>query len=295
MRAFYSRNKSVLLHFFGFFLSIAASFMVLWRLSKVDLFDFFNILYQLVSVTSLTAIIVLIFTTIILFVENKKNRKALNQIRKIDAAHFEIAENNRDELKADIHEIKGLVKNMNLTLKVRVFNHIALQDKLILVLQSINYNRDKAKNAIFISFFEKVVKKVSLFVRTLKKDEKRFDYEAKKDLIQELENLCLYEDIDFDLNSFLELSKTLMNEYSEVKKDYPQMNSADIISDKFKILVEATYEDYTHFHSMILASDVNVVTRLIKQYKEKLIFETDPTRTEQMRKEIERLQNIQIN
>jgi hypothetical protein len=191
------------------------------------------------------AILLLVFTTVILFVENKKNRQELRHIRSIDNAHFQIAERNRDELKEDIYELKGLIKNLYYTVKAKVVNHLELQEKLIIVLQSINYKKNKAKEAEFRAFFEKIIQKTTNVVRKLKDDQKRFDFVAKRNLLSEYENILISEAFSINHASFLDLARVMFSEYTEEKNANPKKDSADIIADKFKIFAEAIYEEYS--------------------------------------------------
>jgi hypothetical protein len=56
--------------------------------------------------------------------------------------------------------------------------------------------------------------------------------------------LCLQEDFEINTNGFLDLAAALMTDYADEKRERPEVPSADIISDKFKMLVEATYVEF---------------------------------------------------
>jgi len=246
MQGFLKNNKSIIIHFFVFFLSLVGVVLVLYQQSTLRLSVFFLALSNILNTTSTIAFLVLILSIILLFSENRKTKKEISKIHENNLHFFRIAEQNRVELKSDVYELKGLVKNMDLAMKVKIFNHIDLQKKLLLVLNSINFNRNKIANAEFISFFEKVIRKVANYATELKKSDTKLDFQARKELKKQLENLLISEHIQLNTINFLELLDTLMKEFVELKKEQPKQQTTDLISDKFKVFVENMYEEYTN-------------------------------------------------
>jgi len=73
-QVFFHKNKSVIFHFFIFLLIIVSSFVALWKMTNLDLFDFFNVLFKITNLYIVLAIVIIVIAIITLFSGLKKIR-----------------------------------------------------------------------------------------------------------------------------------------------------------------------------------------------------------------------------
>jgi len=260
MKDFFNKHRTGIIHFVGFIIIALSLLFIGWSVTKLDLFDFFNVISKVVNLSIVFAIVVITSTLIIMFAEQKKIRKSqkklsvdIDSIKKTDQQHFEIAEQNRkllieeiNNLTSKIHHLTVTVKAIDYNITVKVFNHLDLEKKLFVGLRTINYERIEILDAMFTTFFEKIIKKITAHVRSLKENNKPFTYKAQKAIVDEIEQILLTDNIKISQKNFIELFTTLMKDVIEEKRVDKKKEIADIISDNFKVFIEAIYFEYIY-------------------------------------------------
>jgi len=306
-QVFFHKNKSVIFHFFIFLLIIVSSFVALWKMTNLDLFDFFNVLFKITNLYIVLAIVIIVIAIITLFSGLKKIRhdqkklyREVQRIKETDQKHFEIAEENRKMLieKMDIftqnlHYLTGTVKKIDWNITVKLFNHLEIDDKLKKSLETVNFERIENPDAKFVAFFEKFISKIANYVRKLKENNIRFDFKTQKKFKHEIIQLLIADGININKEIFSDLLNKLIIDFIDEKRTSKGKDTVDIISDKFKIFVEDIYVEYIESYKKGRFTQPKVsATDLIGQYKDKLILADDPKEIIRINQEISRLENI---
>ena len=239
------KNRPItFIHIFAFFVFIGFNFFILYRQSRLDLFDFFVVIHETANIFNFIMLIIMFASLITLFSLFYK----FNLVDKIERSK---AQENRERLDNKLNNLLSKVSNLELLIKNEVVNNKSLKEKLINVIKSINFDDNFERNAIFNSIFEKVAIKVSDTYTLFKKDKKSIDYFEIKIIQTDLKNiLSANPNFKINVNSIIELSNELLKDfsikYSSAKNETSKDNdfTKKLILNYFKVLVESAYNDY---------------------------------------------------
>lgn len=217
---------------------ITLNFFILRAFSKLDMFDFFNMLYKIISIGQLLFSAVLFVLIIILYFEYYKHK--INEI-----VRNAESERNRKYLNTHLEIVLKSLKNLELLIKNEVINNKSIKEKLSNTVKALNFDSDFKKNAIFNSVMDILVDKIASNYTAFKTKKIDLDYFAIEEITKEMKNIISANQyFKVDTNYIIGLTRSLLNDFARKKSINKNLDSKVLILEYFKTLSEKMYKSF---------------------------------------------------
>lgn len=288
--------KKLLYHLLIGLLIVTSNVIVLWRISNLDLFDFFSTLYNLINISFVSYIVLSLFFLILLYFKFDRF-KSYEKIKEVEtkAARHELLDAIKN-LAGETELIGNKVRNLEVVINNDLINNKDLKEKLKIAIENLPYKyRFSEKNAFFSSFAHKISDVIADTYTKMKTQNLILDYEVKIKLKKQFKDLLISEGINLTrYEPTLNMVEALLNDFNQQRAN--QKKSKDIIVGSTRILLTDIYYQYistteNDIHEMHENKTIDeIANELINEYRKQLILTSDPREIARIQTELERLE-----